>query len=220
MAEKRNSWLRDLLTIPLIVGLLIAAFTYGLPKILADSKELSYTVEMPLAYLDKSSIGNATVKVNEVSVPEVFAIKVRIWNSGNLPLKELPVRFDLTSQDKDFRVLSVNHNTQPAKEFGSIAEQGSEGQSKRFLYQLLNPKDEDTLIFLTTAKADLEVYSKAESLSVKAVAPNRETEFKWYHAAIGAMVASLLTSIVEVLFRAARRRWGRKNEDNASSDSK
>jgi hypothetical protein len=218
MGEKSISWFRDLLTVPLIVGLLIAAFTYGLPKFLADSKELSYTVEEPLVYLDKSSIGNALVKVNEVSVPEVFAVKVRLWNSGDLPLKDLAVRFEPFSLEKDFRILSVNHNTQPAKEFGAITEQGSEGQSKRYMYQLLNPKDEDTLVFLTTAKAELRIFSKAESLTVKPVAPSKESEFKWYHAAIGAMAASLLSSFVEVLFHVARRKWGKKNENNTRSE--
>lgn len=215
MAEKYSSWIRELLIVPLMVGLIVTAFAFGLPKILADSKEVSYTVEQPLTYLDKVSIGSATVKVNDVPVPEVFAVKVRIWNSGDLPLKDIGIRFDLTSHDKDFSILSVNHNTQPSKEFGGIAEQGSEGQSKRFLYQLLNPKDEDTLIFLTTAKANLEVYAKAESLSVKAVAANHDKDYKWYQIALGTAVASLLTGLIEVLIRSIRRNREIKNQNPA-----
>lgn len=218
MAEK-NSWVRDYFAVPLIVGLLLAAFVYLLPKFWGDSKELSFTVDPPLAYLDRNSLGNASVKVNDSPVPAVFAAKVRIWNSGNLPLKDLAVRFELTSADKDFRILSTNHNTQPAKEFGAISEGGSEEQSKRYIYQLLNPKDEDTLIFLTTAKADITIYSKAENLSVKSVAPNNQGEFKWYLVLIGTMIASILTTVVEGLFRLLRRRWLRNKAqgDNTAS---
>ncbi len=213
MTERKTTWIRDLLLVPVIVGLVIAVFTYVLPKLLAEAKQISYTVEEPVAYLDKTSIGSAVVKVNDVPVPEVFAVRVRVWNSGDVALKDLAVRFDFSSSDKDFRILSANHNTQPAREFGSINEQGSEGLSKRYVYQLLNAKDEDTIVFLTTAKADLKVFSKAEGLSVKSVPAGKEREFKWYHAVLGAMIASLLSSIVEVLFKLARRKWGKKDPE-------
>lgn len=209
MTDTNRSWFRDLLAVPLVVGLVIALFAYVLPKFFAESRQLSYTVEEPVAYLDKSSIGSAVVKVNEVTVPEVFAARVRIWNSGSLPLKELAVRFELSSVDKDFRILSVSHNTKPTKEFGAVTEQGSDAISKRFIYALLNQEDEDNVVFLTTAKSDVKVFSKAESLSVKAVPAEKRGEFKWYYAVIGAMLASLLSSFVEIALRLWRER--RKN---------
>lgn len=219
MTERKTAWVRDLLLVPVIVGLVIAIFTYVLPKFFAEAKQISYTVEEPIAYLDKTSIGSAVIKVNELAVPEVFAARVRVWNSGDIALKEIAVRFDFSTSEKDFRILSANHNTQPAKEFGNILEQGSEGQSKRYVYQLLNPKDEDTIVFLTTAKADLKVFSKAEGLSVKLVPANKEREFKWYHAVLGAMLAALLGSIVEVLFKLGREYWGKKKPKDPSNEN-
>jgi hypothetical protein len=219
MSETNRSWLRNLLAVPLVVGLVIAVFTYALPKVFSESRQISYLVEEPVAYLDKTSIGTAVIKVNDIAVPEVFAARVRVWNSGSLPLKDLGIRFEFSPVDKDFRILSVNHNTRPAKEFGEIAEQGSDANSQRFVYALLNCEDEDNIVFLTSAKADVKVFSKAEGLSVKAISPEKRGEFKWYHAAIGAMLASLLSTFVEIGLKGWReRRRKRKERDQSKSE--
>jgi hypothetical protein len=213
MSDTNRSWIRDLLVVPLIVGLVIAVFAYVLPKFFTESRQISYAVEEPVAYLDKSSIGSAVIKVNDAAVPEVFAARVRVWNSGSLPLKDLPIRFEFSAADKDFRVLSVSHNTKPSKEFGAITEQGSDAVSRRFIYALLNQEDEDSIVFLTSAKSDVKVFSKAEGLSVKAVQTEKRGEFKWYYAVVGAMLASLLSSFVEAIYKGWReRRKLRKSE--------
>lgn len=207
MSENNRSWLRDLLAVPILVGIVVAGFTYALPKFLADSSQISYTIEEPIAYLDKSSIGTALVKVNEISVPEVFAIRVKVWNSGSLPLKNLAVLIELTTSEKDFRILSVSHNTEPAKEFGSIAEENIDSISKRLVYSLLNPKDSDTIVFLTTTKPDdVRVFSKAENLSIKAVPPEKRSDFRWSDAAILAMLGSVASTLLEIIFDSWRNR--------------
>jgi hypothetical protein len=213
MPEIKRSWIRDILVVPLIVGVVIVVFAYVLPKFFAESRQISYSVEEPVAYLDKSSIGTAVIKVNDAAVPEVFAARVRVWNSGSMPLKALPIRFEFSAADKDFRVLSVSHNTKPIKEFGAIIEEGSDLGSKRFVYALVNPEDEDNIVFLTSAKSDVKVFSKAEGLSVKAVEAEKRGEFRWYHAVIGAMLASLLSTLVEAVIKGWReRRKQRKAE--------
>jgi len=206
MAQQKTTWLRDLLIVPLVVGLVVAVVAYVLPKLFAESKQISYSIEEPIAYLDKSSIGSAVVTVNNLTVPEVYAVRVHLWNSGDLALKDIAVRFEFSPLDNNFRILSVSHNTNPAKEFGNITEQDDGNYSKRFIYQLLNSQDEDTIIFLTTAKVNLNVYSKAEGLSVKAVSVNKDREFKWYHGAIVGMLASALSSFIEMLFNLRKRR--------------
>ena len=205
MGEKKNSWIRDLLLVPLSVGLVIAVATYFLPKIFSDSRELSYQIEEPIAYLDKASLGTAEVKVNNVAVPEIFAARVRIWNSGSIPLKDLPVLFEFKSNNDNFRILSFNHNTKPSREFGGIENSNSEGGSKRFVYELLNPLDEDSIVFLTTSKAEINVFSKAENLSVKNVPADKSVDFPWYLAALGAMLASIITELFQFMFRRLRR---------------
>lgn len=204
MSDTNRSWVRDLLAAPLVVGIVVAIVSYALPKFLVESRQISYTVEEPVAYLDKSSIGTASVKVNDISVPEVFAVRVRVWNSGSLPLKDLGVLFEFVPDEKDFRILSVNHNTKPPKEFGLITEQGNNSDTKRFVYGLLNPDDMDSIVFLTTARADVKVFSKAESLSVKSISAEKRTDFSWYQAALLAMLASVASTFVEFLIKVWR----------------
>lgn len=218
MADPNRSWIRDLLAVPLLVGVVVAAFTYALPKFISESSQLSYTIEEPVAYLDKTSIGTASVKVNNIAVPEVFAVRVKVWNSGSLPLKNIAILVEFASPEKDFRILSVNHNTKPAKEFGEISEQGSNPNAKRFIYALLNPEDADTLVFLATAKADVTVFSKAENLSLKAVSPEKRGDFRWYDAAVIAMLASVASSIVEALLKAWRERRRNKASESGAKN--
>lgn len=206
MSERKNNWMRDFLLVPIIVGLVIAIATYLIPNFFDKGKQISYTVEDAVTYLDKSSIGNSVIKFNDIVVPEVFAMRVRLWNSGDVPLKDLAVRFEFYSINKEFRILSVNHNTRPSKEFGAITEKGSEDNSKRYIYQLLNPKDEDSIVFLANSKAELKVFSKAEGLNLKNIPIAKDGEFKWYYAAIGAGIASMLSSFVEFLIGRIRRK--------------
>lgn len=211
MSERKKNWMRDFLLVPIIVGIVIAIATYLMPNFFDKGKQISYTVEDALTYLDKSSIGNSVIKFNDIVVPEVYATRVRLWNSGDVPLKELAVRFEFYPRNKEFHILSVNHNTKPSKEFGEITEKGSEDNSKRYIYQLLNPNDEDSIVFLSNSKAELKVFSKSEGLDLKNIPLVKDREFKWYYAAIGAGIASMLSSLVEFLIGRIRRR--RNGED-------
>jgi hypothetical protein len=204
MADENRPWIRNILLVPLVIGLVVTVFAYVLPKFFEPSRELSYQVEEPVAYLEKASLGSSVVKVNDVPVAEVYAARVRIWNSGSLPLKDVAVRFELASTTSEFKILSTSHNTKPSREFGSIVEQGSEQNAKRFVFALLNPSDEDAIVFLTSHKADVKVFSKAEGLSLKAMPYDKPKELKWYYVVLGTMLASLATSLLEVLFKAWR----------------
>lgn len=87
---------------PIIVGLVIAIATYLMPNFFDKGKQISYTVEDAVTYLDKSSIGNSVVKFNDIVVPEVYAIRVRLWNSGDVPLKDLAVVLSFIQEIKNF----------------------------------------------------------------------------------------------------------------------
>ncbi|MDX1526929.1 MAG: hypothetical protein R3273_11900 [Pseudidiomarina maritima] len=206
MAEGKSTWMRDLLLIPVAVGVVIAVVSFLLPKFLSDSREISYQIEEPLAYLDKASLGSAEVRINDSVVQEVFAVRVKTWNSGSVPLKDLAILFEFDSGDQAFQILSATHHTKPAREFGRIEEHGGDESSKRFVYELLNPGDEDSVVFLTTAKADIKVFAKAEKLAVKEVAPEEKGEFKWYMAAFGGMLAALLGELIQSILNKWRQR--------------
>jgi hypothetical protein len=177
MTEKKSNWGRDILHISLIVAILAALFTYLLPKVLEKGKELSYHIDGPTSYISPQATGNIMVTVNGVSTPRLFAYKVRLWSTGGIFLKDVPVRFSFIPKDQGFQILSVTHDTSPKAEFGKIEESGSDETSKRYVYELLNPKDEDTVTFLTNQDADLNVFAKSEGLKVIQITPNEPTNW-------------------------------------------
>lgn len=172
MAKIKSRWLRDFLIIPLVVGLTIALFTFVLPKIFEKEKEISYTIDdFPSYYLSPESVGNLEIKINDVVTNSLLAYEVEFWNSGDIPLKELPVRYVFGWSSINFKVLTVIHKTEPKYEFGEIREEGSDTHSKRFVYSLLNPGERVTVTFLCTGLGPTKVsfYTKLEGLSVKQV---------------------------------------------------
>lgn len=194
MANKEAKRWQDLLIIPLIVGLIVAFVQFGLPKFFEKNTQLSYSIEGPITYIEPKALGKSTVEVNGIPTSYLYAYKVRIWNSGDLPLRNLPIRFVFTVEE-DFKIFTVVHDTKPKYEFGGIQEQGSNAHSKRFIYSLLNPKDEDIVTFLTNHSASLSVYAKSEGLSVKWVKPREPT--LWHK--VGLVFAAVIASVLALL---------------------
>jgi len=77
--KSMNRWLRDLLIIPLIVGLIVAVVTFVLPKIFEPRKELSYTIDAPIKHIDpdkKPTIGSLKIEINGMSTSSLFCLSV------------------------------------------------------------------------------------------------------------------------------------------------
>jgi hypothetical protein len=140
MAEGKTKWARDLLVIPLVVALAGAVFTYVIPKLSEKRSELSYSLDGPTSYVNQQAVGNITIQVNGASTSRLFAYKVRLWNSGGLPLRDLPVRFTFEAQNESFLIFNVNHETTPRYEFGKIDEQGSDRSIKALRIPAIKPK--------------------------------------------------------------------------------
>ena len=198
MAESQSRWWRDLLIIPLVIGCILGAFTFVLPKIFEKEKELSYTADLPTAYLSAEAVRDLKVEINGIETKSLYAYKVEFWNSGDFPLKELPIRYVFNAKEPDFQVFTVRHSTEPPYEFGSIREEGSEGKSKRYVYSLLNPGDRVTATFLCSDGGLMSLYAKAEGLSLKQVDPSGKSSWKFapIMVAMSGALASALSAMV------------------------
>jgi hypothetical protein len=202
--SKRRFW--DVLTIPLLVGLILALAAYFIPRVLESGKRLSYTVEKPTDYLSERLQG-VTIQVNGIPTTNLFVTKVRVWNSGSVALKDLGVLFEFNSQDQNFKILNVAHNTKPSREFGSIAQTDVDDKSVRFIYSLLNRSDEDTLSFLTNESVEPKIYAKAEDLKVVPVAPSTKASSSYWDISaaflglIGALASFVSTWLASVFER-------------------
>jgi hypothetical protein len=165
--KPQSNWKRDLLVIPLVVGIVVAAVTYVFPFLFEKGKQLSYSIDGPIVYLNSEALGKAKITIDGVEATNIFGCKVRIWNSGSVALTSLPIRFVFDKATTNFTIFNVSHDTIPKEEFGKIEEVGSDATSKRFVYELLNPKDQDELTFITDSNVKVSVYSKAEGLQTK-----------------------------------------------------
>lgn len=199
MADKKSSWLRDLLIIPMVVGIIVTLVTFVIPSFFDKDKELSYSINLPIGYLDQEAVGSLKIEVNGIPVSALYDYKVNVWNSGEIPLKDIPIRFvfdGFSLKEKDFQVFSVKHKTEPIYEFGKITEDSIDNKSKRFTYELLNPGDKDEITFLCNERARLTVHSKLEGLKVNWVKPKNNN---WFEPVLWAVIASFLSIFIKLV---------------------
>ncbi|GAI90832.1 unnamed protein product, partial [marine sediment metagenome] len=94
-----------------------------------------------------------------------------------------------------FKILTVNHDTNPKHEFGNIIISESDQYSRRFTYDLLNPREEFTVTFLINDTAPLYLYAKGEGLEVK---PIKSTERSPLVSIILAVIVATLTIVLSL----------------------
>lgn len=194
-------WFRDLLLPTLIVGIL-GWVVLGLliPKLTKSKKQITYEISPPINFLDKKALGEVKIEVNDIETPELHATKVHVQNTGNISIKELPIRFVLEGDSDSLIIFNIVHETNPKYEFGKISLEQKTPKSVRFIYGLLNPGDEDIVTFLTNMPAIVTVHAKAEDVSVKA-APIGSKDYWSRNIYIIVALASLLTSFLSLFFR-------------------
>lgn len=190
-----NRWIRDLFIIPIVVGVVVAGFQFGVPYFFNKGKELSYIIEEPEKYLSDPVIGHVNVTVNNVSIRNLYAYKVKIWNSGRIPVKNMAVRLSFQTDNKDFKVFSTSHTTKPELEFGEITEEFISTNQKRFKYELLNSGDEDKITLLANQNAKLKLFGKLEGLSFKKVEPTKTQDW----LSLGMSLFSMLAAFFALL---------------------
>lgn len=193
--KAKSSWFRDLLVLPLIVGVTVVLVTFLLPRLLDGGKELTYEIKEPVAFLSEQVLGTLNIKVNDIETSRLYAIQVHLKNSGMKPLTDLPVRFVFDTTSKDFRIFNIVHDTKPKYEFGDIKVDERRQNSVRLIYKLLNHKDEDLVTFLANEDKPLAVYAKAPALRLKQETAPGVQNWTWILAMVAA-VASLFTTLV------------------------
>ena len=101
----------------------------------------------------------------QMDLDQLQIYKVTIRNSGNSPIKDLPIRLVFEEPSEKFSVFTILHKTNPAHEFGAIKSDHNMS-SPRFIYELLNPGNEDVITVLASEKRQLRVYAGGEGVSL------------------------------------------------------
>jgi hypothetical protein len=140
----------------------------------------------------------------EVKVDDLQVYKATIRNTGNSPVKDLPIRFVFENASDKFRIFAAKHKTNPEREFGEIKDDFSELSSPRFIYQLLNPGDEDVITILATEKRDLKVYSKGEGVAFEVTSAGENRPVNWFIyltlTALGGIILGIITTFLSRFF--------------------
>lgn len=213
MADQAPFRWREVLVAPLLIGVVVAAFQFGLPQLLQKGKRLSFLIEGPAVYISPQAVGSLKIQVNNISTSSLVAYKVKVWNSGDVPLRDLPVRLSFDHSASDFTVFGVLHNTVPREEFGPIKEEG-DARSRRFVYDLLNPGDSDTITVLSNQDSKPDVYVKAEGLKI-ADDTQHSTASLSRLTPLFAGLASVLTFVITAFQRRLERRRVEQEKLNA-----
>jgi hypothetical protein len=166
--ERAPKWVRDLLIIPIVVGIVLAVIGYSLPKFFERGKRLGYTLDGPVEAFRADATAGLSLTVDGIPVTRLFTYRLRLWNSGDESVRDAPVRIVFASAP-GFRVFSVRHATAPAYEFGRIVEETPSAYERRFVYSLLNPTNEDVVTFVTNAPASASLYVNIDGVRVSRV---------------------------------------------------
>ena len=197
MVEKNRNWMRDLLIVPLIVGLTVALIQYTFPIIFEKEFELTYSIEEPKLQIDKNTIGDVKVEINDIETSTLYSQSIKFWNSGEIPIKSLPIKYVSENSNPTYKLFFVSHTTKPKYEFGNITMVEITPLSQKYIYDLLNPNDEFTITFLTNEEATQNVYLKVEGLNVKKIEqPQDRTKTIIYFAVFIALFTEIVTVMI------------------------
>ena len=186
--SKANIWKVSLL-LPLTVAMIAGILSFILPRWFSTDVELSYILDGPI-----SPEGSDYFKELEFTI-----FQVKLWNSGDTPLEDIPVSVVFDAADSSFRVLDVHHQTEPAFEFGQIQDSSEGDGHLRFLYDLLNPEDRDEISILIAGRkvSSPSVFAKAKGLKVTHVQPaaDSKSSLKEIFPVIAALVAGIASAV-------------------------
>ena len=201
---KNSKTISRILLLPLIIsifaGIIVGLFDQGITNIIEKNKELTAVIEDPNIYLDESSFNNTTIKINEIEITKLVTYEITISNSGNQPITEVPIRFDFNSENPSFRIINITHNTKPEYEFGKIIKEEINNSTIKFTYELLNPGDQDKILFITNELTEIKLYSKVEGMKFNLITPSQSFNKKTSeYTSIIVIISAFLTSITTVL---------------------
>jgi len=158
--------------------LVVAIGTIFLAKHFEKGIELSYSIDEPTVVLNESLLGELPVIINDVSAKKVYLFKVRIWNSGEGPIKNIPIQLTFDNLGQGFTILNISHNTTPKYLFGklddsTIVDKPNGNLSLLFTYELLNSGDEDVITLLANGNATVDAFARGEGLKPIKIDPEK-----------------------------------------------
>ena len=104
--------------------------------------------------------------------------RISLKNSGKVELTDLPLRLIFIPKNKDFKIVSLEHNTMPKNNFSEIKHTYEEKLEVLITYSLLNPGDRDVITLLATQDALLTMAVKTKGLSYETSSASDTRKFQ------------------------------------------
>jgi len=162
MSEKIKSIIKH----PLFVGIVCSLGVYYYTT---QYKELSYTIEPSEVFMKNPSTDEVKIIVNDIPVKEIFSHRIQIWNSGNLPIKDVPFDFFFPvdkQNNAEFKILNLSYSTNPKRKFGKVVEGKSDWSEMEMSVGLMNPGDMIGVRIITNQNIQPEFFSKSEGVII------------------------------------------------------
>jgi hypothetical protein len=137
-----------------------------------------------------------SMKIADINDLQLYRVTIR--NTGTASIRDLPVRLVLEHPSDKFQFIALKHKTNPAMEFGEIKDDVSNPSSPRFVYQLLNPGDEDVITLLTSEQLTLNAYAKGEGVSFE-VTKAGHTTYTYFSIILAILVGILVGTISSIV---------------------
>lgn len=170
-----NNNLMATLVSGLLIALVSGAAGFFYSNYTREHKELSYEIDGPINYLDERTIENITVEVDNQPVPRLIGYNIKVRNSGNTALKDLPVRIVFTSDDPDFKVLKLVPQSPSLTPIDPTLSLG-DGATIDYRVDLLNKDESISITALINNSAQVEVFAKSENLELKEEKTDSDTD--------------------------------------------
>jgi len=178
--------------VPLTVGIFVAIFQFLLPKLTKEKKELTYLIHNPISIIDNSISKNIDLEINGLKTKSLYSTQIVVENTGNVPLKNIPVSVLFETEDSTFSIYNHNLETVPKIEFGKLNVNKSKNKI-RLLIELFNQSDKINLNVLTNKNIRPDIYSKTEAMVLSEKKPNGEEKSSF------SIIISIVASGISVL---------------------
>lgn len=129
-----------------------------------DYTEISYSQDNAIKILDKNTVSNMDLRINDARVTELFGQVVHIWNSGTKSIENLRITYYFDGVDDDFKIFDILNNVSPLLDISYNKTEGS-SDFQRYSYKTIIPNNEFTVLILTNEKVPVKISMKAEGLS-------------------------------------------------------
>lgn len=170
MAEEK-SWL-DFWVFPWVAGLALALILYGLPELTRGRKTVTLFLDGPFPCLDTRTAEGSSLAVNGKSETALYAYRVGIRNSGRDPLSRVPLAVTFNVDRPEFSVLNLHSRMGSGPMKSRVSVQEPDARSRQIVYDVLQPREEDTITVRTNSSAKPRLSCRQEDVGVRFARPN------------------------------------------------